>query len=92
MITISKCRKLGIEKQFNMLHEQMRKNNEIFSDYECKKDMIFTEIYVEQALSNLGIDFISVKGKKWYEFYKNDWEEKVYNSLKLILTRSMRNA
>ena len=84
MITISKCRKLGIEKQFNMLHEQMKKNHEIFSDHECEKDMVFSEIYVEQALYNLGVDFNNVKAKKWYEFFKNEWEVKVYNSLRLI--------
>jgi len=39
---------------------------------------------VEQALRDLGVDFYAIKGKKWYEFYKDEWEVKVYNSLRLI--------
>ena len=92
MITIYKCRKLGLEKQFNMLHEQMKRNREIFSGHECKKDMVFSDIYVENALSNFGVDFNSVKGKKWFEFYKNDWEVKVYNSLRLIKVQNTADA
>ena len=84
MITVSKCRKLGLEKQFKMLYNQMRENNKKFIPHDSKIENVFSEIYVEQALSDLGIDFYTVKGKKWYQFYKDEWEVKVYNSLRSI--------
>ena len=84
MITNSKCRKLGLEKQFKKLYSQMRENYQKFVPHDSKTETVFSEIYVEQALSDFGIDFYTVKGKKWYEFYKNEWEVKVYNSLRLI--------
>jgi hypothetical protein len=84
MITISKCRKLGLEKQFMKLYKQMRENYKNFIPYDSMTETVFSEIYVEQALADLGIDFYAVKGKKWYEFYKDQWEVKVYNSLYLI--------
>ena len=84
MITISKCSELGLEKQSKKLYEQMRKNYEFFSPNESDPITFFSEIYVEQAFSNFGIDFSKVKGRKWYEFNKNDWEERVYKALKLI--------
>ena len=84
MITISKCRKLGLEKQFKKLYGQMRVNYKKFIPYDSKVETVFSEIYVEQALTDLGIDFYTVKGKKWYQFYKDEWEVKVYNSLRLI--------
>ena len=84
MITISKCSELGLEKQSKKLYEQMRKNYEFFSPNESDPITSFSEIYVEQAFSNFGIDFSKVKGRKWYEFNKNDWEERVYNALRLI--------
>lgn len=82
MVTISKCRRLGLEKQFKKLYEQMRENQEKFIPYGNKVRIVFSEIYVEQALTDLGIDINAVKGKKWYEFYKDEWEVKVYNSLR----------
>jgi hypothetical protein len=84
MITVSKCRKLGLEKQFRQLYEQMRENNKKFIPHDSIVDTVFSEIFVEQALTDLGIDFYTVKGKKWYQFYKDEWEVKVYNSLRLI--------
>ena len=84
MITISKCKKLGLEKQSKRLYEQIRKNHEIFFPNESDPITFFSEIYVEQAFSNFGIDFNQVKGRKWYEFKKDDWEERVYNALRLI--------
>jgi hypothetical protein len=84
MITISKCRKLGLEKQFKKLYEVMRENHKLFIPHDSKIEPVFSEIYVEQALTNLGIDFYAVRGKRWYEFYKDEWEVKVYNSLRLI--------
>jgi hypothetical protein len=84
MITVSKCKKLGLEKQFKMLYNQMRENYKKFIPHDAKVETVFSEIYVEQALSDLGIDFYNVKGKKWYEFYKDEWEVKVYNSLRSI--------
>jgi Holliday junction resolvasome RuvABC endonuclease subunit len=84
MITISKCKKQGLEKQFKKLYNQMRENHKKFIPHDAKIETVFSEIYVEQALSDLGIDFYTVKGKKWYQFYKDEWEVKVYNSLRLI--------
>jgi hypothetical protein len=84
MITVSKCRKLGLENQFRKLYNQMRENYKKFIPYDTKVETVFSEIYVEQALTDLGIDFYAIKGRKWYEFYKNEWEVKVYNSLRLI--------
>ena len=84
MVTTSKCQKKGLEKQSKKLFEQLKKNYEIFSPNKCNANTVFSENYVEQALSDLGVDFNAVKGKKWYEFYKNDWEEKFYNSLRSI--------
>ena len=84
MITVSKCQKQGLEKQFKRLYNQMRENDKKFIPHNAKFETVFSEIYVEQALSDLGIDFYTVKGKKWYEFYKNEWEVKVYNSLRSI--------
>jgi hypothetical protein len=84
MITVSKCRKLGLEKQFKMLYEKMKENYQKFIPHDSKVETVFSEIYVEQALTDLGIDFYTVKGRKWYEFYKDEWEVKVYNSLRTI--------
>ena len=84
MITLTKCRKLGLEKQFKKLYHQMRENYNKFIPHDSKIETVFSEIYVEQALTDLGIDFYTVKGRKWYEFYKNEWEVKVYNSLRKI--------
>ena len=84
MITATKCRKLGLEKQFKKLYYKMRENYNKFIPHDSKVETVFSEIYVEQALTDLGVDFYTVKGRKWYEFYKNEWEVKVYNSLRLI--------
>ncbi|MFZ4724493.1 MAG: hypothetical protein ACOYMD_03540 [Paludibacter sp.] len=84
MITISKCKKKGLEKQSKKLYEQLRKNHEIFSQNIFNPETVFSENYVEQAFSDLGVNFNSAKGKKWFEFYKNEWEEKFYNSLRSI--------
>lgn len=84
MITNQKCRKLGLEKQSRKLLEQMRKNNKVFLTPGSAIETMFTENNVEQAFSDLGVNFISVKGKKWYEFDKDDWDEKVYNSLRAM--------
>ena len=62
----------------------MRENYKIFVPHGSRLEAVFSEIYVEQALSDLGIDFYTVKGKKWYQFYKDEWEVKVYNSLRSI--------
>ena len=72
MITNSKCRKLGLSKQSKQLLDQMRKNNKVFLTHVRTEEKLFTENNVEQAFSDLGIDFIAAKGRKWYEFYKNN--------------------
>lgn len=82
MVTTSKCKKLGLEQQSKKLYEQLRKNYEIFYSDECNN--VFSEYQVEHAFSELGVDFGAVQGKKWYEFNKSDWEEKVFNALRLI--------
>jgi Zn-finger domain-containing protein len=84
MITTSKCKKLGLEMQSKMLYEQMKKNAEIFAPTKYEQTTVFPQNYVEQAISDLGIDFSKVEGKKWYQLFKSDWEVKVYNSLRLL--------
>jgi hypothetical protein len=64
MISVSKCRKLGLEKQFKKLYNQMRENYKKFIPYDHNVETVFSEIYVEQSLTDLGIDFYAIKGRK----------------------------
>jgi hypothetical protein len=49
MITVSKCRKQWLEKQFRMLYEQMKENYKSFIPHDSKIEKVFSKIYVEKA-------------------------------------------
>lgn len=44
----------------------------------------FNEKEIKEAFLMLGIIFDNVPGKRWYQFTKSDWDEKIINALKLI--------
>jgi hypothetical protein len=92
--------KLGLEIQANKFAETVRKIQEEdrldaakewskmgvvnYSFFERPYNNTITDDLTVRALAKLGIDYGSVKGKKWYQFWLNDKVVKFVNAIKLI--------
>ncbi len=85
MVTLSQCKKKGLEKQVIILVETMNRRYSGFITWDHPYGQrTFSHEQVEDAFNSLGVDFKNTKGRKWYQFWKNNFNEKVFNALKVI--------
>lgn len=54
------------------------------STYDATDKNLYSPDEIKKAFSDLGINFNTVKGKRWYQFWKNNDDVKFLNALKLI--------
>lgn len=84
MVKLSECTKRGLRDPAIKLIERMRNRYKGFATFDGSEDMQFSKKEVKDAIQSFGINLGEMKGKKWYEFKKNNWDEKIYNSLQAI--------
>lgn len=79
MTFYKKIQKYGLQTQGAMLISELKKQNGVnISPDEINIDMLC------DAFKVLGVDFPKVKGKKWYQIFKDNNEVKLLNALSLI--------
>lgn len=81
MFLIQKALSRGLEDQAVLF------SREALEHFDPAKQSITLDI-MRLSFKNLGVDFDETPGKKWYQLFSNNMNEKFLNALSLIPTKS----
>ena len=85
MVKHSDCIKRGLKEATALLLDQMEKNYKGFYNMNYNgRHIDYSYGSIISAFERLGIHILGVPGRKWWEIWKNDWNEKVYNALAIL--------
>jgi hypothetical protein len=79
----------GYEKELRIVLDRCRRNYKGFFTFSGEETRSFSLEQIIEALNDLGVDFKKVKGRKFWEIWKNNYDIKFINALSLLKNKPL---